>query len=100
MKRNNKASRPNPSLDLDDPLLVAAVEKALAPYRKILSPEMLEAFRREATEQLAVSPEAVALARKIKRSRVVAQSDEVSLSPKAEEKPASSGEGGQGGERL
>lgn len=88
-----------PSLDLDDPLLVATVEKALAPYKKILSPKMLEAFRREALEQLAVNPEAVTLARKIKRSRVVVQSDEVSLSPRAEEKPAGSGESGQGGER-
>jgi hypothetical protein len=94
-----KASRPMPSLDQDDPLLVATVEKALAPYREVLSPKMLEAFRREAIEQLAVNPEAVALARKIKRSRVVAQSDEVALSPRADEKPASFGEGGQGGER-
>lgn len=99
MKQNNKASGPAPSLDLDDPLLVAVVERALAPYRKILSPRMLEAFRREAMEQLAVSPEAMALARKLKRSRVVAESDEVSLSPKAEEKPAGSGEGGRGWER-
>jgi hypothetical protein len=100
MKTNNKKTNgPMPSLDLDDPLLVATVERALAPYRKVLSPKMLEALRREATLQLAVSPEAVALARKIKRSRVVAQSDNVSLSPKAEEKPASSGEGGRGGER-
>ncbi len=96
MKKNSKASRPNPSLDLDDPILVAAVDRALSPYREILSPAMLEAFRREAIEQLAVSPEAVALVRKIKRSRVVAQSDEVALCPKAEEKPGSSGEGGRG----
>ncbi|MCK6592027.1 MAG: hypothetical protein L6Q76_31125, partial [Polyangiaceae bacterium] len=97
MKKNPLANRPMPSLDLDDPLLIATAEKALAPYRKILSPKMLEAFRREVIEQLAVNPEAVALARKLKRSRVVAQSDEVWLSPRAEEKPASSGDGGRGG---
>ncbi|WP_437899523.1 hypothetical protein [Sorangium sp. So ce124] len=44
-----------------DPVLVEAVERALAPYRGKLSPELIEHMRQEALALMSVHPYPVAL---------------------------------------
>ncbi|XXX80204.1 hypothetical protein WMF30_15670 [Sorangium sp. So ce134] len=50
-----------------DPVLVEAVERALAPYRGKLSPELIEHMREEALALMSAHPYPVALLQSIQR---------------------------------
>ena len=49
-----------------DPNVTATVERALDPYREILSPEMLEVFREELTEAMTEHPVAKTLTSRLR----------------------------------
>jgi hypothetical protein len=55
-----KTPLPEP-LSEENPLLVESVDRALAKYKRVLTPKMYESFRREALLQLAANPTAIAL---------------------------------------
>jgi 2-polyprenyl-3-methyl-5-hydroxy-6-metoxy-1,4-benzoquinol methylase len=63
------------------PVLVETVEQALEPYKKILSPEMLEHFRQEALLELSNHPYPAALIRKLTPDPVVQASTDVPVRP-------------------
>lgn len=69
------------------PALVAAVEKALAPYKALLSPETVEAMRRAALLQLASHPYPAALTRALSTPTVVQESAVVDLDGRGEGDP-------------
>lgn len=75
---------------MDDPVLVRVVERALAPFKNVLSARKLEAFRMEALLQLSANPTAIALVRNIK-GPTAARSDELDALPDNPPEPEEDG---------
>ena len=65
--------------DPEDALIEAQVERALAPYRSMVTPEALEAMREVLTDVLATHPVAVRLLARLRERATVQVSGPVGL---------------------
>ena len=73
------------SAEPQDPNVTATVERALDPYREILSPEMLEVFREELTEALTEHPVAKTLTNRLRDRPAPNRNGDVETEAGAEE---------------
>jgi hypothetical protein len=68
--------RPPGTLSPDDPTVLAQIERALAPYRALVTPDLLEVFREELEHALTTDPLAVEMVKRLRPPPVVQRSGE------------------------
>ncbi|MEJ7732987.1 MAG: hypothetical protein WKG00_27795 [Polyangiaceae bacterium] len=68
--------RPAATLSPDDPTVIAQVERALAPYKDLLTPALLAVFREELEHALTTDPIAVDMVKRLRPAPVVQRSGE------------------------
>lgn len=84
-----------------DPVVAETVERALDPYRALLTPEMLEVFRQELTEALTSHPVGKTLTSRVRERPVQQRSGDVET-PEGEQRRDEQGdadEAGAGGKK-
>ena len=81
--------------DQKDPVLEAEIERALAPYKALLPPDMLEVFRAELERALTQDPVGKRLLRAVKPTQAVDHSGDVPTTGAADEASKKKESGGK-----